>query len=37
LPLVHAAGFELLETERLKAGTVERIFARKPATEGPAA
>ena len=29
-PLVEAAGFELVETERLKAGTVERIHARKP-------
>lgn len=37
LPLVQTAGFEIVETERLKAGTVERIFARKPATEGPAA
>jgi ubiquinone/menaquinone biosynthesis C-methylase UbiE len=37
LPLVQAAGFEIVETERLKAGTVERIFARKPATEGRAA
>lgn len=32
LPLVQAAGFQIAETERLKAGTVERIFARKPAT-----
>jgi ubiquinone/menaquinone biosynthesis C-methylase UbiE len=31
LPLVKAAGFEVVETQRLKAGTVERIFARKPA------
>jgi ubiquinone/menaquinone biosynthesis C-methylase UbiE len=31
LPLVMAAGFHLVETERLKAGTVERIHARKPA------
>jgi ubiquinone/menaquinone biosynthesis C-methylase UbiE len=31
LPLVQAAGFEIVETERLKAGTVERIAARKPA------
>jgi ubiquinone/menaquinone biosynthesis C-methylase UbiE len=31
LPLVQAAGFRITETERLKAGTVERIFARKPA------
>jgi SAM-dependent methyltransferase len=29
LPLVEAAGFELVETERLKAGTVERIHAVK--------
>jgi ubiquinone/menaquinone biosynthesis C-methylase UbiE len=32
LPLVQAAGFQIAETERLKAGTVERILARKPAT-----
>jgi ubiquinone/menaquinone biosynthesis C-methylase UbiE len=31
LPLVRAAGFRVLETERLKAGTVERIHAVKPA------
>lgn len=31
LPLVRAAGFDLVEAERLKAGTVERIHARKPA------
>jgi ubiquinone/menaquinone biosynthesis C-methylase UbiE len=31
LPLVEAAGFEIAETERLKAGTVERIHAVKPA------
>jgi ubiquinone/menaquinone biosynthesis C-methylase UbiE len=31
LPLVRAAGFEIGETQRLKAGTVERIAARKPA------
>ncbi|MCA2219194.1 class I SAM-dependent methyltransferase [Jidongwangia harbinensis] len=30
LPLVRAAGFEIVEVERLKAGTVERVFARKP-------
>ncbi|MFE9689182.1 class I SAM-dependent methyltransferase [Micromonospora sp. NPDC005806] len=30
LPLVQAAGFEIVETERLKAGTVERIHAVKP-------
>jgi ubiquinone/menaquinone biosynthesis C-methylase UbiE len=32
LPLVTAAGFEIVEVERLKAGTVERILARKPVT-----
>ncbi len=37
LPLVQAAGFEVVETERLKAGTVERILARKPASNGRAA
>lgn len=31
LPLVQAAGFEIVEVERRKAGTVERVFARKPA------
>lgn len=31
LPLVKAAGFQILETDRLKAGTVERIHAVKPA------
>lgn len=31
LPLVQAAGFDVVETERLKAGTVERIHAVKPA------
>lgn len=30
LPLVTAAGFTVEETERLKAGTVERIRARRP-------
>ncbi|MFF5296390.1 class I SAM-dependent methyltransferase [Paractinoplanes globisporus] len=30
LPLVTAAGFAIEETERLRAGTVERIRARKP-------
>jgi ubiquinone/menaquinone biosynthesis C-methylase UbiE len=30
LPLVEAAGFEPVEVERLKAGTVERIHAVKP-------
>ncbi len=32
LPLVRAAGFEIVETQRLKAGTVERIAARRPRT-----
>jgi ubiquinone/menaquinone biosynthesis C-methylase UbiE len=32
LPLVRAAGFEIVEVERLKAGTVERIFARRRVT-----
>jgi ubiquinone/menaquinone biosynthesis C-methylase UbiE len=31
LPLVKAAGFEVVEAERLKAGSVERIHAVKPA------
>ena len=31
LPLVQAAGFQIAETGRLKAGTVERIHAVKPA------
>jgi len=31
LPFVQAAGFQVIETERLKAGTVERIYAVKPA------
>jgi ubiquinone/menaquinone biosynthesis C-methylase UbiE len=30
LPLVHAAGLEIVKTERLKAGSIERICARKP-------
>jgi ubiquinone/menaquinone biosynthesis C-methylase UbiE len=30
LPLVKAAGFQIVETERLKAGTVERVHAVKP-------
>jgi ubiquinone/menaquinone biosynthesis C-methylase UbiE len=34
LPLVRAAGFDLVEVERLKVGTVERILARKPVTAG---
>ena len=32
LPLVRSAGFLIEEAERLKAGTVERVAARKPAT-----
>ena len=32
LPLVRAAGFDIVEVQRLKAGTVERVFAHKPAT-----
>lgn len=31
LPLVRAAGFRVVETERLKAGAAERIHAVKPA------
>ena len=31
LPLIHAAGFDIVETQRLKAGSVERIHAVKPA------
>jgi ubiquinone/menaquinone biosynthesis C-methylase UbiE len=30
LPLVQAAGFEIVEVQRLKAGTVERVYAHKP-------
>ena len=30
LPLVRAAGFQIAETQRLKAGSVERIHAVKP-------
>jgi ubiquinone/menaquinone biosynthesis C-methylase UbiE len=33
LPLVHAAGFDIVEVQRLKAGTVERVVARKPLTD----
>jgi ubiquinone/menaquinone biosynthesis C-methylase UbiE len=32
-PLVEAAGFEIVEVERLKAGSIERILARKPDTD----
>jgi len=31
LPFVQAAGFQIIETERLKGGTVERVHAVKPA------
>jgi ubiquinone/menaquinone biosynthesis C-methylase UbiE len=31
LPLVQEAGFQIVETERLRAGTAERIHAVKPA------
>jgi ubiquinone/menaquinone biosynthesis C-methylase UbiE len=31
LPLVQTAGFDIVEVQRLKAGTVERVHARKPA------
>jgi ubiquinone/menaquinone biosynthesis C-methylase UbiE len=30
LPLVESAGFAIVEAERLRAGTIERILARKP-------
>ena len=33
LPLVEAAGLDVVEVERLQAGTVERIVARRPANE----
>jgi ubiquinone/menaquinone biosynthesis C-methylase UbiE len=36
LPLVQAAGFQVIETERLKAGSVERIHAVKPAAPAAA-
>ncbi|MGL5819080.1 MAG: class I SAM-dependent methyltransferase [Phycicoccus sp.] len=32
LPLVQAAGFDVIEVERLKAGTVERLHATTPTT-----
>lgn len=31
LPLVEAAGFDVVESERLKAGSIERVHAVKPA------
>ncbi|WP_309711348.1 methyltransferase domain-containing protein [Pseudolysinimonas sp.] len=31
LPVVRAAGLDIVESQRLKAGTIERIRARKPA------
>jgi ubiquinone/menaquinone biosynthesis C-methylase UbiE len=34
LPLVRAAGFSITESERLKAGTVERIHATSPGITG---
>jgi len=33
LPLVRAAGFDIVEVERLKAGSIERVFAGKPLSE----
>jgi ubiquinone/menaquinone biosynthesis C-methylase UbiE len=33
LPLVEASGFDIVEVERLKAGSIERILARKRATD----
>jgi len=33
LPLVRAAGFDIVEVERLKAGSIERVFARKPLSD----
>ncbi len=35
LPLVARAGFEIVETERRKAGTVEQVHARKPGGAAP--
>jgi ubiquinone/menaquinone biosynthesis C-methylase UbiE len=34
LPLVRAAGFEIVEADRLRAGSVERVHARRPAGPG---
>jgi SAM-dependent methyltransferase len=36
LPLVVAAGFDVVETQRLKAGTVERVHATRPRTNAGA-
>jgi ubiquinone/menaquinone biosynthesis C-methylase UbiE len=36
LPLVEAAGLEIVEANRLMAGSVERILARKPVSAGRA-
>jgi ubiquinone/menaquinone biosynthesis C-methylase UbiE len=36
VPLVRAAGFEVVEVERIKAGTVERVHARKPSAASSA-
>ncbi len=33
LPLVRAAGLDIVEVQRLKAGTVERVFARNSASQ----
>jgi ubiquinone/menaquinone biosynthesis C-methylase UbiE len=33
LPRVESRGFDIVEVERLKAGSIERIVARKPATD----
>jgi ubiquinone/menaquinone biosynthesis C-methylase UbiE len=33
LPLVRAAGFDIVEVERLKAGSIERVHARKPVVD----
>jgi len=30
---VEVAGFDIVEVERLKAGTVERTFARQPLSD----
>jgi hypothetical protein len=35
LPLVEATGFSVVDVERLKAGSVERIVARKPGVAVP--
>ncbi len=35
LPVVRAAGFEIVESERSKAGTIERVHARRPESTTP--